>query len=230
MQSDRFGHSATLLPDGRGPLVGGRRRDYPTTAVTATAEVYAPWTDTFTLVNSMATPRTGHTATLLPSGFVLLAGGFDGNVYQRRADLFDPVSTNRFSATGTFGLGRAGAEAVLMGDGQVLIAGGQDGTTFHTQSEVYHPADPPYETAGFEAGIPLQIARLAHTTTRLPDGRVLVTGGESSAGTPLSSAEVCDPVAGTCALLGTSMAVARARHTATLLPNGKVLNCRGESA
>ena len=227
MHYARSGHTATALPDGRILLVGGSTPGgLPPIVTTPTAEVWAPWTGTFTLVNPMATPRSGHTATLLPSGLVLVAGGYDGNVYQRRAELFDPVTSNAFTATGLLSSARSGSEAVLMGDGQVLVAGGRDGATVQTQSEVYHPVDPPYLTAGFEAGLSLQTARRAHTATMLPTGWVLVTGGYDPLDIPLNSAELCEPVSGSCSALP-NMTTARARHTATLLPNGKVLLVSG---
>ena len=90
MHYARSGHTATVLPDGRVLMVGGSTPGgLPLIASTPTAEVWAPWTGTFTMVNPMATPRSGHTSTLLPSGLVLVAGGYDGNVYQPRAELFE---------------------------------------------------------------------------------------------------------------------------------------------
>ena len=68
----------------------------------------------------------------------------------------------------------------------------------------------------------LTTARYAHTATLLPDGRVLVAGGETAGGSSLSSAEVYNPTTGNWVVTG-SMAVSRIAHTATLLPNGRVL-------
>src|SRR6266566_3132046 len=71
----------------------------------------------------------------------------------------------------------------------------------------------------------LKTARFHHTATLLPDGRVLVVGGEQ-AHTPLASAELYDPATGTWSATG-SLNTARLSHTATLLPNGKVLVAGG---
>src|SRR5438874_10226419 len=71
----------------------------------------------------------------------------------------------------------------------------------------------------------LKTARFHHTATLLPDGRVLVVGGEQ-AHTPLASAELYDPATGTWSATG-SLNTAREYHTATLLPNGKVLVAGG---
>jgi N-acetylneuraminic acid mutarotase len=66
--------------------------------------------------------------------------------------------------------------------------------------------------------------RFAHTSTLLPDGRVLITGGQN--GGALTSAELFDPTSNTFAAART-MKVARSGHTATLLPNGTVLIAGG---
>ena len=73
----------------------------------------------------------------------------------------------------------------------------------------------------FEETASLAIARVYHTATLLPNGKVLVTGGYDGSNA-FASAELYDPASGTWAETG-SLAVARWRHTATLLPNGKVL-------
>src|SRR5262249_56355469 len=67
--------------------------------------------------------------------------------------------------------------------------------------------------------------RFHHTSTLLPDGRVLVVGGEYRS-TPLASAELYDPATGTWSNTG-SLSTARDSHTATLLTNGMVLVAGG---
>jgi hypothetical protein len=62
-------------------------------------------------------------------------------------------------------------------------------------------------------------ARLQHTATLLPNGKVLVAGGQNVSGNYLSGAELYDPAAGTWTVTG-SMSTARASHTATLLSSG----------
>ena len=68
-------------------------------------------------------------------------------------------------------------------------------------------------------------ARDSHTSTLLPNGKVLVAGGTST-GAPLPSAELYDPATGTFSATG-SMGTARFNHIAALLPNGMVLVAGG---
>ena len=85
------------------------------------------------------------------------------------------------------------------------------------------------QAAGFTATTGSMIVeRNSHTSTRLDDGRVLITGGRLGASTTsLDSAEIYDPATGSFTATG-NMSVARRGHTATKLPgrqgadNGRV--------
>src|SRR5215467_14649655 len=90
MATPRSYHTATLLLDGRVLIAGG---DVSTTGFlipTERAELYDPATGTFAATSSMVTARLAHTATLLPDGKVLIAGGSDGKGLSLRAELYDP--------------------------------------------------------------------------------------------------------------------------------------------
>jgi hypothetical protein len=68
----RYAHTASLLPDGRVLVIGGRGEDDNTIA---SAEAWDPATGTFGPSGPLAKARDGHTATLLPDGRVLVVGG-----------------------------------------------------------------------------------------------------------------------------------------------------------
>src|SRR5690349_2912572 len=74
MADGRFSHTATLLPSGKVLVAGGLGGARPYWAI-ASAELYDPATNSWSSAGSMATARGSHTATLLPSGKVLVAGG-----------------------------------------------------------------------------------------------------------------------------------------------------------
>jgi len=162
----------------------------------------------------MSTTRTWHTATLLPSGKVLVAGGY-GNGFLSSAELYDPA-LGTWTATGAMSTARGWHTATLLPNGKVLVAGGFNSTSDYLASaEMYDPATGTWSATG-----PMGTVRRWHTATLLPNGKVLVAGGESN------SAELYDPAAGTWTAAG-AMSISRYGHMATLLPNGKVLVAGG---
>ena len=168
----------------------------------------------FKATGSMASAREGHTATLLPNGNVLVAGGLDDtNAILATAELFDPASGS-FISTGSMTNARYDHTATLLPNGKVLVAGG-DNVSGET-AELFDVASGSFATTGS-----LTTPRVGHTATLLSNGKVLIIGGVGGAST-LDSAELFDPSSGTFTLTG-SMTSARAGHTAMLLANGKVL-------
>ncbi len=185
-------HAATLLSDGRVLLTGGRGAG----TFFAGAEVYDPDTATFEDVGPMVEPRVAHAATLLKDGRVLLTGGHDDKFAPRvTAEVFDPA-TEGFVAAPSMKDARCWHAAVALADGRVLVAGGDASadTDIDTRepiasTELYDPAVP-----GFAPGPDMARPRHKIAATRLPDGRVLLAGGEAALNSPLSVVEAFDPV------------------------------------
>jgi galactose oxidase-like protein/Kelch motif protein len=184
------------------------------TNVSSTAPITIVTTG-FVQTSDMQTARSGHTATVLVDGRVLVAGGTTDVTHS--AELFVPDSSFTGTTGGMIHL-RSRHCAARLQDGRVLIAGGDDGSgTFFTTAEVFNPA-----TQSFAATGDLNVARTSATATLLPNGKVLIAGGRDRGGKLLSSAEVYDPLTGRFTPSG-DMHSPRAQHTATLLSNGKVL-------
>jgi Kelch motif/Galactose oxidase, central domain len=174
---------------------------------------------TVTPTRSMNTRRAAHTATLLPGGKVLVAGGFENGNNLRSTEVFDPA-TEVFQASPNLSVARVGHTATLLSNGKVLIAGGYNGN-YLASAELYDPA-----THSFTPTSTMTTARSGHVATPLQNGKVLLAGGVGDGWTFLASAEIYDP--GTNTFTRTSdMLAARESHTATLLPNGNVLIAGG---
>ena len=227
----RGGHTATLLPDGGVLVVGGETAlDGPipingsNCAVVATAEIYDPLADTWTTIAGMTIARAFHTATPLPDGRVLVAGGVAScgdMVGTNTAELFDPKDRT-WSAAAPPTLGRVSHTATLLPDGTVLMVGG---TLAVPTAERYDPKANVWVDAGG-----LRFARNDHTATLLPSGKVLVVGGVPDFAIPLLpvAVEIYDPLSNLWSISsGLPPRTARWAHTATVLPDGNVLFAGG---
>ncbi len=224
LNTPRYGHTATLLDNGQVLIAGGFANGY----VQCSAELYTPPTETFAYTNGgpaigLNTPRYAHTATMLPNGLVLIAGGIDSTGYPTAsAELFDRT-TQTFTPTGSLTLPRFWHTATLLPNGLVLIAGGSDENNDPISSaEIYNPNTGVFTPAGA-----LSTARFLHTATLLNNGLVLFAGGFGGNGF-LTSAEVYNFATGTFRPTG-SLHAARDGHTATLLTSGSVLLAGGQN-
>ncbi|NOS69619.1 MAG: hypothetical protein HOP33_06790 [Verrucomicrobia bacterium] len=177
------------------------------------------------LTNSpMTIARQSHTATLLPNGKVLVAGGLGSSGVTNSAELYDPT-TGTWLPTGPLNTARRVHTATLLPDGEVLVVGGlTTGNNAIASSELYNPA-----TGTWTATNALSTARRLHTANLLPNGKVLVTGGyNDNGGGNLSSCEIYDPATGTWTVAN-ALAGERYAHTASLLSNGIVLVAGGHN-
>jgi large repetitive protein len=219
LNAARAHHTATLLPNGKVLVVGGQGTNG---VYLASTELYDPLvnpsTGTWTGAGYLNNARINHTATLLPNGKVLVAGGVN-NVDLATAELYDTASGN-WTITGVLAAARYNHTATLLPNGEVLVAGGIGNNGFLSSAELYDPVSGTWTNTGA-----LVIARGYHTATLLPNGTVLVAGGQGTNGV-LSSAELYDPISGAWTATG-SMTTNRSSYTAMLLRNGKVLVAGG---
>jgi hypothetical protein len=195
--------------------VGGVSGTAPVNVVTNT------WTDAAYLPLAVA----AHTATLLQSGMVLVAGGSNGYVNMgaglANTEIYDPAR-DAWTPAANMLAGKSNHTATLLNDGRVLVVGGSDDSANVTAAASIY--DPIANT--WTAAPGMSTPRTTHTATLLPDGRVLIAGGPGTQyATP--SSEIFDPVSNTWGP-PTPMLVQRGSHTATLLSSGKVLVTGGQ--
>ncbi len=194
----------------------------------------------WTTTSAMIAARQDHTATLLSTGKVLVAGGRATNSATAAiasAELFDPT-TATWAATSAGTIARFSASATRLNtssnsttSGMVLVAGGINNSVSVTTAQLYSATTGLWTTAAN-----LNVARHLHTATLMPNGNVLVVGGMTNTAV-LNNAAIYNPATGTgtWTAVSTNMSSARRSHSATLLSssnsnfNNKVLIAGGNS-
>ncbi len=228
----RYGALAATLPSGEVLIAGGHSESGYLTS----AELFSPVTDTFTKLTgsgqSLTEVRFGALAATLPSGEVLIAGGYNGSSLLTSAELFNPATDTFTKLTGSdestteprsFGV------AATLPSGEVLIAGGQNRTSRSVSTELFSPATNTFTTLT-GSGQSLSEAHYGALAATLPSGQVLVAGGANFKGNFLTSAELLDPATDTFTKLtdaGQSLTEARELGAAATLPSGEVLIAGG---
>ena len=220
MTTPREEHTATLLPNRKVLIAGGRFRKASILSALSSAEIYDPATGTFSPAGNMTTARAFHTATLLSDGRVLIVGGIgDGFRSLKSAEVYDPttgtftaVSEMRFLSTSFSAFADA---ATLLPNAKVLIINGNVSGDLGS-AELYDPSAAVFSPTG--DAIP---GYSFDTATLLPNGKVLVAGG-SSGYKATDRAELYDPATGVFAAAG-NLAFAQFDSATVLLPDGTVL-------
>ncbi|MBH5333383.1 hypothetical protein IHE55_00615 [Streptomyces pactum] len=185
MTDARTGHQAVLLGDGRVLVAGGALPTGGPDSAVAYCELYDPahgWTPT----GSLHTPRTGHRATLLADGRVLVTGGdavagpgpyHPGSLPD--AEIYDP-DTGAWTRLAPMPGGRSRHRCVALRSGRVLVVGGTGGPAHGTGYRSVTVLDPARGTWTTTGG--LAVGRADCAAVELADGRVLVAGGTALAG------------------------------------------------
>ena len=196
----RVNHTATLLADGRVVVAGGTGAS----GALSSAEIFDPANAAagfVTVGSTMTAARTGHTATLLNNGSVLIAGGEATGT----AEIFDPA-TQTFSPTlWPLTVARSGHTATLFTNDSVLLAGGNTNSM-----EMYTSLD-----QHFTADATMSVVRTGHWALELSDTRLLLFQGDTN-----NTIDEFDPTLGTITPKGSLDFHA---SSSSLLANGKVL-------
>jgi Galactose oxidase, central domain len=220
----RIDHTATLLLDGRVLVTGGA-----TGPGGKSAELYDPATGSWISTGDMISHRVFHSATLLPDGTVFVVGGYgeDNENSYESAELFDPrtgvwTAIDSPMAAIKRDPGHAEHSAVLLPDGRVLVVGAYS-LTDDVLAELYDPRTRTWTATG-----PMLADGTRWTATLLPNGMVLVAGGQANVETPgspdpaIAVAQLYDPAINTWTEAA-HLNLARRYHAATLLLDGTVL-------
>jgi hypothetical protein len=186
MEYPRAGQSATRLSDGRVLVVGGT---LGTGSVLTSAELYDPKKGAFSPTGSAVELMMDYQAVPLADGRVLIV---DGDGFDNSAEIYDPAS-GTFAKTGSLSVAHSESTLTLLHDGRVLVVGGTGtGGKFGgiLAAELFDPVTGLFTLTGS-----MSIPRYGHTATLLPDGRVLIAGGQNSQ--EITPDEIYDPTTGT---------------------------------
>jgi hypothetical protein len=180
-----WGVTATLLQNGK-VLVAGGSTGCDSPCYTASAELYDPAAGNFVSTGKLTVPRAEARAVLLRNGEVLFVGGtaVEESKPVLTAELYNP-STGTFTAIGATHLSDA-TQMILLKDGRVLVVGS-------SQTDLYDPSTRRFTTTGA-----MTVPRSKFGGALLPDGRVLIAGGQAggSWGTRVTSTQIYDPGTG----------------------------------
>jgi hypothetical protein len=229
MSSARAGHTATVMPDGRVLVTGGLAPGAALYQRRSSTEIYDPSSGSWTEGPAMHQARDSHTATLLPNGKLLVAGGHDGGRLGS-AELYDPALGAWVDAA-PLPEAFLGHSATLLPNGTLLISGGDvptgPGAVGSAHAAIYDPGRDSWAMAAS-----MVTARIGQAAVVLADRRVFVTGGGALGypdPNPFSSAEIYDVATGVW-MEAAPMNTPRTGHAAVLLPNGAVLVIGGSTS
>ena len=230
MTDARNGHTATLLLDGTVLVVGGAREQRQHLS---SVERFDPKTDGWHLEKPLHVARWLHAAVRTSEGDVVVVGGRSNAGQDAKGPGVSIADVERFEVkSGTWQQLPPMSEprqrtAVIaeVEDGGVIVVGGQTATSSTNYAETWKPGLTEWKP--FENHLSMSLS--SHTGTRLPNGDLVVIGGEPPNAVDttrvqrwlIASREWC---------LAGELVDGRKQHTATLLQDGRVLVVGGTSS
>jgi hypothetical protein len=218
--------TANLLPDGTVLIAGGFNDSLGSLA---SVELYNPTTEQFSVLDKpMQMPRELHTATSLTNGKVLIVGGLDLLVHHTlaSAEIYDPINRSFAFTDGLMAADRFGHAACLLADGTVLIVGGTSAQFGHngyshvlSSAEIFDPATGAFTRTKSD----MSIGRDRPTASLLPDGKVLIAGGQGPDGEAIHYSEIYDPSTKLFSTVVSVQITDRMAHSTCTLPSGHLL-------
>lgn len=228
LQVTRRHTAAVRLPDGRVAFFGGNTAgEGAPLGISDSAEVWDPATGRSRLLSTrLAMGRTGHQATLLGDGRVLITGGYGLPPTYHYAEVYDPRSERFTPIAAPVTAARAHQAVLPEADGRLLLLGGETPTADGGLAAIPDVLRFDAVSGAFTALPPLARPRTLAAAVTTRDGRVLLFGGETQIGRANDDAEAYDPRSG-----GRPIAAldhARAYLSAHRLPDGRILLVGGE--
>jgi len=186
--------TVSLLPNGRVVIAGGYNL---VLGSIKTMEIFDPVLKRFSVLPTQLTQaRELFTATTLKDGRILFIGGFDTHAHHTldTAEIYDPVVETITRTAGRMSDDRFGHESILLNDGTVLVVGGKHWQVGKpdrpfASAEIFDPVTGHFEQLSSKMSTP----RDRPTLALLPDGSVLVAGGQNGSDGP-KDCDIYDPV------------------------------------
>ncbi len=189
MNVNRSFSAVTTLDNGSVLVAGGFAGAVPNSSI-ASAEMYNPATNRWTMIAPMPVGIAGARAATLNNGDVLVAGGLGNEGILTTCQLYDP-STNTWSLTGNLTKATFDEQIVVLNNGSVIVIGGDFSGGENNATQIYNPSSGTWSDAA-----PQPLARADMIVVKLPDGNVLVAGGHT-ADVPTLLSEIFDPTINT---------------------------------